>query len=503
MCVGVAAVMSFLLICTCYISCTVATTSSPISRYLAIEREYVLPIFLLRQIRTEFAHEMIIGLNESDDLSRHEKVSSLAMLSSHVPSMPTGKENGIYYALDWGGSNYRVSRIQFLGKSTVSPQISFHKQTIPAQYKQCDNQSVLFDYLALILKNVLIQNGDDDQQVAIGFTFSFPIHQLSSNIAILKEWRKGFDIPGVIGQNVVSLMHDAFARNQINAKIHHILNDAASTLLSCAYYNRNARVGMIIATGTNAAYIEPNRDVPHHIIHIEWGSFISKLLTPYLTSIDLDINGDLSTRLGMRKYAENQFITKLMSGTFIGELVRRLMLKVYGEHIGLNDAWSLQTERISDILRCFYENDLVGVLNIVKEKQLDERDAVIIAKICQLIVNRSADLAATMLLATLEKSELYWVDADGSFVLSDKYSAKDESIGVGIDGSVYQNIPRYKERMLHTMTRIVGAEIVNKIEMISAKDESGVGAALSVATANLTDMTMYTNIHSTFFEENV
>ena len=41
--------------------------------------------------------------------------SSLAMVKSYL-GLPTGDETGTYLALDFGGTNIRVSRIRLLGK---------------------------------------------------------------------------------------------------------------------------------------------------------------------------------------------------------------------------------------------------------------------------------------------------------------------------------------------------------------------------------------------------
>eukprot|EP01083_Nonionella_stella_P240902 841719_1 len=96
--------------------------------YLSIQNEYKLPLSLLHRIRSEFVSEMSIGLNENDNLLRNEKQSSLAMLSSYIKSLPNGNEKGVYYAIDWGGSNYRVSRIEFYGKNTIKPKIIEYKK---------------------------------------------------------------------------------------------------------------------------------------------------------------------------------------------------------------------------------------------------------------------------------------------------------------------------------------------------------------------------------------
>ena len=93
----------------------------PSTRYAQIEVDYQLSIKQLRKIRKRFVHEMYIGLEEPDDVPRHKKKSPLKMLSTKVHALPDGSEQGIFYTLDWGGSNYRVLRIEFLGEKRSTP----------------------------------------------------------------------------------------------------------------------------------------------------------------------------------------------------------------------------------------------------------------------------------------------------------------------------------------------------------------------------------------------
>jgi hexokinase len=42
--------------------------------------------------------------------------SKLKMLLSYVDNLPTGDKKGLFYALDLGGTNFRVLRVQLGGK---------------------------------------------------------------------------------------------------------------------------------------------------------------------------------------------------------------------------------------------------------------------------------------------------------------------------------------------------------------------------------------------------
>ena len=62
----------------------------------------------LHEIAADFRYDLRKGLQNPDE-------SSLRMLKSYV-GLPTGRETGEYLALDFGGTNLRVLRIQLKGE---------------------------------------------------------------------------------------------------------------------------------------------------------------------------------------------------------------------------------------------------------------------------------------------------------------------------------------------------------------------------------------------------
>ena len=161
-----------------------------------------------------------------------------------------------------------------------------------------------------------------------------------------------------------------------------------------------------MGTGSNACYVEPEKN---EIINIEWGNYanlLPRMPTDYLMDEDTPNRG-------------NQFAEKMMSGYYLGEQVRLCAIEVFRERITnyaettpLNFRWQFKSETVSDVLSCYFGKDLDGICKILRGekgglKSFDCSDAEIFGKICALTVNRSADLAATLLLGTLEKTGLY------------------------------------------------------------------------------------------------
>merc|ERR1712062_531023 len=113
-------------------------------------------------------------------------------------------------------------------------------------------------------------------------------------------------------------------------------------------------------------------------------------------------------------------------------------------------------------------------------KDFSRSDGEIFGKICVLIINRSADLAATLLLGTLEKSGLYKCYREDErnpfeqdrFELTEEYKMNNNKIvTVGIDGSVFQYVPRYQLRMEQTIKDVVGDDIAKRIKLVHSSME--------------------------------
>merc|ERR1719499_50694 len=116
----------------------------------------------------------------------------LKMLQSFVFDLPTGNETGLIYALDMGGSNYRVVRVSLPGNGG-QPVVVFSKDTVPDELMApTATAEELFDWMANKIVDFAKEHGDMDKNLPIGFTFSFGIEQKALNSGFLCEWTKGY-----------------------------------------------------------------------------------------------------------------------------------------------------------------------------------------------------------------------------------------------------------------------------------------------------------------------
>ena len=151
------------------------------------------------------------------------KESSLKMIPTYV-EMPGGNEKGRFIALDLGGTNFRVLELTLKGsRRMASPRIM--KFALEKRHMN-GSAELFFDFIADSVKIFLKKYKlPETSSLNLGFTFSFPIRQTGIASGILICWTKGFEARGVVGNDVVKLMNEAFARRGIkNINISALVN---------------------------------------------------------------------------------------------------------------------------------------------------------------------------------------------------------------------------------------------------------------------------------------
>jgi len=176
----------------------------------------------------------------------------------------------------------------------------------------------------------------DEHIFRLGFTFSFPIHQIGINRGTLMRWTKGFDIPDAVGQDVCVLLQREIDLLGLPVKVAALVNDTVGTLMARSYTSpgkTGTLLGAIFGTGTNGAYVEKlskitkpmqgdyDKSTGEMVVNTEWGSFDNNLrvlpTTPYDEILDRD-----SPNPGI------QMFEKRISGMFLGEILRIALVSI-------------------------------------------------------------------------------------------------------------------------------------------------------------------------------
>lgn len=184
------------------------------------------------------------------------------MENTYIPELPNGTETGRFLALDLGGTNFRIILLDFIeGKSTSEIVKRYH---IPDETRLGIGLD-LFDHLAACVEDFVEENKiSQTETIPMGFTFSFPMKQHNLRSGELVQWTKSFKIEYVVGKDVVQILQEAMKKRGIhNIEVLAILNDTTGTLVQGAALDKRAKIGIILGTGANAAYLERADRVKH------------------------------------------------------------------------------------------------------------------------------------------------------------------------------------------------------------------------------------------------
>lgn len=440
-----------------------------------LQRQFFLSSDMMVELVNNFHKEFTAGLAG--------EASTIRMLPSYVQALPNGSETGVYYALDLGGTNFRVSRFEFLGAG-VANLTDERKFTVPDSAMTASTADGLFDFLAECMTHVTSEEDGPDGG-KYGFTFSFPVEQDAVDQGRLITWTKAFKTGGVVGEEVVALLKKSLLKVGLKASITALVNDTVGTLAAKAFTAPRCMIGLILGTGTNAAYVEKVENIlklPEEmrkqggdmVINTEWGAFgegNSRLLP--VTGVDVTIDRE-------SRNPGQQTFEKMISGAYLGEITRLCMLRLRDEGALWCGEDSEDEEDVvvipdSVLKRNGFESrymsnieyDMSPDLSVVKHvesllgiKGSSLQDRQVVQEVCAMVVERAARLTAC-----------------GVTAATRQLGSRGVGCTVGIDGSVFELHPTFADRLRNAL-KTLGCNV----EVALSKDGSGKGAALIAAS---------------------
>ncbi|KAG7021894.1 Hexokinase-2 [Cucurbita argyrosperma subsp. argyrosperma] len=454
------------------------------SRAMGILKEFEekceTPIEKLKQVADAMAVEMHAGLAS-------EGGSKLKMLISYVDNLPTGDEKGVFYALDLGGTNFRVLRVQLGGKEERVARKEFVEVSIPP-HLMTGSSEALFGFIAEALAKFVEEEGDgfhpvSGRQRELGFTFSFPVKQTSIASGTLIKWTKGFNIEDAVGEDVVAEITKAMEKIGLDMRVAALVNDTIGTLAGGRYNNDNVIAAVILGTGTNAAYVERAHAIPkwqgllpqsgEMVINMEWGNFRSSHLplTEYDHALDLE-----SLNPG------EQIFEKIISGMYLGEIVRRVLCRMAEEAAFFGDVVPPKL-KIPFILRTpdmsAMHHDTSPDLKVIGSKLNDILEVSnsplpmrkIIFELCNIVATRGARLSAAGIYGIIRK-----LGRD-----TPKDGDNQKSV-IAVDGGLFEHYTKFRNTLESTLKELLGDEIAENFVIELSNDGSGIGAALLAAS---------------------
>ncbi|KAL6769018.1 HXK1 [Auxenochlorella protothecoides x Auxenochlorella symbiontica] len=411
--------------------------------------------------------------------------SGLLMLPTFVDILPTGDEQGDYYAIDLGGTNLRVLHTRLGPEKGEGEEQDIREWPIP---KECFNtdSGKLLEFVADCVEEMLVEHPPASGALPVlGFCFSFGFNQTALNNGVLVRWTKGFYGKGLIGEDIVGALQYVFQARGRAVEIPAILNDTVATLIALRYAEPATQLGIILGTGTNAAYQERIDRIKtldpgfkgrseHMVVNTEWGDFFAASL-PVCEEDDWVDAASVNPGRGR--------LEKLVSGLYMGEIVRRALARL-GQHAGLfGRAAALPAALLtpgslgSAAVAAMDEDEsadlaaagaALATLGVARPTRRQRRVARALARLAAL---RSARLSAAALCALLR--HLGW---DGR-----------SRVVAAMDGSVFCRYAGYRAMMRDTLERLLGREAAAALELREARDGSVRGAAYLAAAASRYD----------------
>ncbi|XP_032524858.2 hexokinase-2-like [Danaus plexippus] len=413
----------------------------------------------LRRVGEVFAREIENGLKE--------RPSSLQMENTYVPELPDGTEEGVFLALDLGGTNFRVLLLELRAGKLVREDVKHYHISDVLRLGPGED---LFNFLADSVLDFLTSENMENDVLSLGFTFSFPMKQHSISSGELITWTKSFNCGGMQGVDVAALLQRCLRDRGLRVTVQVLLNDTTGTLVAGAHMDPDVAIGVIMGTGSNGCYMEQAKRVQHWeakhdrvqdvCVDIEWGAFGDNGCLSFLrTDFDkvVDDNSLLATSFTFEKY---------IGGKYIGDLLCAVLSGL--AHDRLFPAPPAPGSLASSDLSMFEEENVTGswsntakTLTAACGVRISRADALVAQHAARVISNRAAQLVSVCIATLLLRMNR-------------------PHVGVAVDGSVFKRHPRIRGLMERYIELLAPH---HKFTLLGAEDGSGKGSALTAAIA--------------------
>ncbi len=254
-----------------------------------------------------------------------EKVEEgLSKKNAEIQCIPTfilpkaADVKGKALVLDLGGTNYRVAIVDFTQEKPVIYPNNGWKKDMSVMKSPGYTREELFKELADLIVEI-----KREEEMPIGYCFSYPTESVPGGDAKLLRWTKGVDIRKMVGQFVGKPLLDYLnEKNKIEFTGIKVLNDTIASLFAgLTDKSYDAYIGLIVGTGTNMATfipadkikkLDPAYSVEGLIpVNLESGNFHP----PFLTAVDDTVDA-MSDSMGKQRFE------KAVSGMYLGDILK-------------------------------------------------------------------------------------------------------------------------------------------------------------------------------------
>eukprot|EP00258_Populus_trichocarpa_P044577 XP_024460596.1 probable hexokinase-like 2 protein isoform X3 [Populus trichocarpa] len=416
-----------------------------------------------------------------------EETSTLNMLVSYAASLPKGDEKGLYYGLNLRGTNFLILCARLGGRNEPISDLYRKEISIPPNVLSGTSQE-LFDYIAVELAKFVSEHPPDDtldapeREKKLGFTVSYPVDQAAASSGSAIKW-KSFSANDTVEKALINDINRALEKHGLKFRVFSLVDDTVGNLAGGRYYNNGIVASVTLAMGSNAAYVEPNEAVPKWqgpmpssnsgelVINTEWGNFNCSDLP--VTEFDSSLDSE-SSNPGCRIFE------KLTSAMYLGEIVRRVLLKMAQETALFGDVvppklatpYQLRSPDMAAMHQDTSEDH-----GVVGEKLKENLGQItnstpmvreVVAEVCDIVAERGARLAGAGIVGIIKK--LGRIESRKSVVT--------------VEGGLYEHYRVFRNYLHSSVWEMLGSDHSDNVVIEHSHGGSGAGAVFLAACQN-------------------
>jgi hexokinase len=404
----------------------------------------------IKSITDDFISEMKNGLEG--------KPGSLQMIPTYLGAEGKIKPNEPVVAIDAGGTNFRAVKMTFDNNLNLVTE-NLQQRKMPAIDEELSNKE-FFATLAAYLTSY------KDVSEKIGFCFSYAVEMFPNKDGKLLEWSKEVKAPEVIGQMVGENLLEAMGTP---GKKIVLMNDTVSTLLAgkaaTAGRKFDTYIGFILGTGTNACYIEKNKNISktadldpkgNMIINIESGNF------SMMPRTDIDIAFDNTTKQPGRYTFE-----KMISGGYFGGLCTTALKMAAAEDVFSSET-RVKMKNMDELTSEEVNNFVCGIdlpANTLTTVLINKEDKEAAVEIINALITRAAKLTAASLAAVILKTG--------------KGKSADKPVLMTIEGTTFYKMNNFQVMFEAFLQGFFSGENRRFYEIVEVPNSSLIGAGIA------------------------
>lgn len=404
----------------------------------------------IQSITDDFIADMKHGLEG--------KPGSLQMIPTYLSAEGKIKPNEPVVAIDAGGTNFRAVKMTFDNDMNLVTE-NLQQRKMPAIDEELSNKE-FFATLAAYLTSY------KDVSEKIGFCFSYAVEMFPNKDGKLLEWSKEVKAPEVIGQMVGENLLEAMGTPEKHIVL---MNDTVSTLLAgqaaTAGRKFDTYIGFILGTGTNACYIEKNKNITktadldqkgNMIINIESGNF------SLMPRTDVDIAFDNTTKQPGRYTFE-----KMISGGYFGGLCTTALKMAAAEDVFSSET-RVKMKNMDELTSEEVNNFVCGVdlpANTLTAVLVTKEDKEAATEIINALITRAAKLTAASLAAVILKTG--------------KGKSADKPVLMTIEGTTFYKMNNFRIMFEAFLQGFFSGENRRFYEIVEVPNSSLIGAGIA------------------------